>query len=242
MLTAVWRLWLAVCRRQCQGGTSQHSQVAAQHACLPSTTFALPPTRTPPVVLPPQALAKVAVRSGEPYRLQCYSILAAAAGAGSAGDALGLGPAVRPALALLDRLYAAQVRVAAGRLGWCWVAAATPCLLKATMGGPGLFCSPPPPNMPFLALPTACAGPAACGARRGRRRLAQAGDCLAGAAQCRADATGGHAAVEEAAREAAGWWWLAGQLACLPAFSVRCGMHLGTSPCVRRQRCMCWPR
>ncbi|PSC76102.1 short-chain dehydrogenase [Micractinium conductrix] len=56
-----------------------------------------------------QALAKVAVRSGEPYRLQCYSILASAAGAGSAGDALGLGPAVRPALALLDRLYAAQL-------------------------------------------------------------------------------------------------------------------------------------
>jgi hypothetical protein len=55
-----------------------------------------------------QALAKVAVRSGEPYRLQCYSILAAATSAGGPGDALGLQSATRPALALLDRLYAAQ--------------------------------------------------------------------------------------------------------------------------------------
>lgn len=58
-----------------------------------------------------QALAKIAVRSGEPYRLQCYSILAAAAnqGGSGAGDALGLGSVTRPTLALLDRLYAAQV-------------------------------------------------------------------------------------------------------------------------------------
>ncbi|KAL4422766.1 hypothetical protein ABPG75_008963 [Micractinium tetrahymenae] len=57
-----------------------------------------------------QALAKIAVRSGEPYRLQCYSILAAAGSSGAGGsDALGLGSVIRPALALLDRLYAAQV-------------------------------------------------------------------------------------------------------------------------------------
>lgn len=61
-----------------------------------------------------QALAKIAVRSGEPYRLQCYSILAAAGNAGAGGsDALGLGSAIRPALALLDRMYAAQVGGAA---------------------------------------------------------------------------------------------------------------------------------
>ena len=58
-----------------------------------------------------QALAKIAVRSGEPYRLQCYSILAAACGAGGGGaaaDALGVQSATRPALALLDKMYAAQ--------------------------------------------------------------------------------------------------------------------------------------
>jgi hypothetical protein len=58
-----------------------------------------------------QALSKIAVRSGEPYRLQCYSILAAActAGGGGGGDALGLQSATRPTLSLLDKVYAAQV-------------------------------------------------------------------------------------------------------------------------------------
>lgn len=61
-----------------------------------------------------QALAKIAVRSGEPYRLQCYSILAAACNtSGGSSDALGLGSVTRPTLALLDRIYAAQVCV-----GW----------------------------------------------------------------------------------------------------------------------------
>lgn len=68
----------------------------------PSTSAALPRPSL-------QALAKIAVRSGEPYRLQCYSVLAAAGGAGGGGsDALGLRSATRPALALLDKLYAAQ--------------------------------------------------------------------------------------------------------------------------------------
>lgn len=78
-----------------------------------------------------QALAKVAVRSGEPYRIQAYSLLAAAAGCGggpaaAAGggglaadrggpDPLGLAPVVGPALEVLDAMYAGE---GAGRGGW----------------------------------------------------------------------------------------------------------------------------
>ncbi|KAG2422978.1 hypothetical protein HXX76_015649 [Chlamydomonas incerta] len=71
-----------------------------------------------------QALAKVAVRSGEPYRIQAYSLLAAAAGCGggpaaAAGgggpgdrggpDPLGLAPVVGPALEVLDAMYAGEL-------------------------------------------------------------------------------------------------------------------------------------
>ncbi|KAG2426717.1 hypothetical protein HYH02_014757 [Chlamydomonas schloesseri] len=81
----------------------------------------------PPVVrvAAAQALAKLAVRSGEPYRIQAYSLLAAAAGCGggpaaAAGggglaadrggpDPLGLAPVVGPALEVLDAMYAGEL-------------------------------------------------------------------------------------------------------------------------------------
>ncbi|KXZ43569.1 hypothetical protein GPECTOR_87g432 [Gonium pectorale] len=74
-----------------------------------------------------QALAKIAVRSGEPYRIQAYSLLAAAAGrglaaaggSGSSGsgagclvcwcDPLGLAPVAGPALEVLDAMYAGEL-------------------------------------------------------------------------------------------------------------------------------------
>ena len=56
-----------------------------------------------------RALGKIAVRCGEPFRLQCYGILTACAVSGGAQhDALGLQGVVSPALSLLDRLYATQ--------------------------------------------------------------------------------------------------------------------------------------
>jgi hypothetical protein len=54
-----------------------------------------------------QALAKIALRSGEPHRLQCYGVLVACAGAANV-DALGLQSVARPALAILDKVYASQ--------------------------------------------------------------------------------------------------------------------------------------
>ncbi|CAL8471398.1 g10940 [Coccomyxa elongata] len=48
-----------------------------------------------------QALAKVAVRSEEPYRLQCYTFLTAV----SSSDYLGLASHVQPVLPILDALY-----------------------------------------------------------------------------------------------------------------------------------------
>ncbi len=91
------------------------------------------PTGTPTLrVAAAQALAKIAVRSGEPYRIQCYSLLAAASALGSAGpavrgaagggagqgvaagagvgahDPLGLAPVVGPALEVLDAMYAGE--------------------------------------------------------------------------------------------------------------------------------------
>ncbi|EFJ44601.1 hypothetical protein VOLCADRAFT_121307 [Volvox carteri f. nagariensis] len=68
-----------------------------------------------------QALAKLSVRSGEPYRIQCYSLLSAAAGriggvSGGGGgtaaavvDPLGLAPVVGPALEVLDAMYAGEL-------------------------------------------------------------------------------------------------------------------------------------
>ena len=84
-----------------------------------------------------QALAKIAVRSGEPYRLQCYSILAAAGAAGAGGDPLGLQPVTRPTLALLDRVYAAQV----GGTGFVCVGA---CVCERGDERVPLACSRPP--------------------------------------------------------------------------------------------------
>lgn len=123
MLTAVWQLRLAAAQvggvAQGRAWFSRAFEQLPPVACLHPTAVLHPPTLSPPTTPRTQALAKIAVRSGEPYRLQAYSLLAAAADAGAGGggdeDALGLGPAVRPALALLDQLYSTQV---AGRLWW----------------------------------------------------------------------------------------------------------------------------
>lgn len=64
-----------------------------------------------------QALAKVAVRSPEPFRIQAYAVLASAvqpvppvAGSGclgaGVGDPLGLVAVVRPVMEVLDAMYA----------------------------------------------------------------------------------------------------------------------------------------
>ncbi len=57
-----------------------------------------------------RALSKIAVRSGEPFRLQCYGILTACAVSGGADqDALGLQGIISPTLNLLDKIYSTQV-------------------------------------------------------------------------------------------------------------------------------------
>ncbi|KAG7671334.1 hypothetical protein KSW81_003472 [Nannochloris sp. 'desiccata'] len=57
-----------------------------------------------------RALSKIGVRSGEPYRLQCYGILTACAVSGGTNqDALGLQGIIAPTLSLLDKIYATQV-------------------------------------------------------------------------------------------------------------------------------------
>lgn len=59
-----------------------------------------------------RALAKIAVRSGEPFRLQCYGILTACRlSGGRLQDALGLQSVAGPALAVLDRIYATQAKL-----------------------------------------------------------------------------------------------------------------------------------
>eukprot|EP00798_Chlamydomonas_sp_ICE-L_P022806 gene22806-29971_t len=55
-------------------------------------------------------MTKIAVRSHEPYRIQCYTVLAATQdmqgpGCAGNGDALGLGPVVLPVLEILDAMY-----------------------------------------------------------------------------------------------------------------------------------------
>ncbi|KAK9816361.1 hypothetical protein WJX74_003175 [Apatococcus lobatus] len=58
-----------------------------------------------------QALAKVAVRSEEPYRMQCYAILTAlvAADGAASHDTIGVASVVEPALRILDSLYATRI-------------------------------------------------------------------------------------------------------------------------------------
>ena len=71
-----------------------------------------------------QGLAKIAARSREPYRIQCYAALAATqqqavpGGAGGGGvdvaDHMGLAAVVRPALEVLDAMYAGMNVVGLG--------------------------------------------------------------------------------------------------------------------------------
>ncbi|GAX84107.1 hypothetical protein CEUSTIGMA_g11530.t1 [Chlamydomonas eustigma] len=65
-----------------------------------------------------QALAKVAVRSREPYRIQCYSALAATqklpftvTACTDMSDVMGLAAVVRPALEVLDAMYSGEMVV-----------------------------------------------------------------------------------------------------------------------------------
>ncbi len=85
-----------------------------------------------------QALAKVAVRSPEPFRIQAYATLRTAAGSpaptGSA-DPLGLAPVALPVLEILDHMYAGQSVVAAhcnlhGSEAKCWPGAALASLRR----------------------------------------------------------------------------------------------------------------
>lgn len=56
------------------------------------------------------ALAKIAIRSGEPYRLRCYAVLnALVSGDGGTEDPMGVASSVLPALALMDKVYATQL-------------------------------------------------------------------------------------------------------------------------------------
>jgi hypothetical protein len=78
-----------------------------------------------------QALGKVAVRSPEPFRIQAFSALSAAErsdGPGSSAccDPLGLAPAVRPMLEVLDAMYAGEQVVAAQLLAYGPTASAWP--------------------------------------------------------------------------------------------------------------------
>jgi hypothetical protein len=58
-----------------------------------------------------QAIAKVAVRSEEPYRIHCYSILRSLAASDHAAgnDALGVAAVVAPAVRILDMVYATRI-------------------------------------------------------------------------------------------------------------------------------------
>lgn len=86
----------------------RNPQMAAVMSHLQHAALTMPPgPRTAAV----QALAKVAVRSEEPYRLQCYSVLASLATASRASepDAHGVSCAVQPVLLILDMLYSARL-------------------------------------------------------------------------------------------------------------------------------------
>ena len=55
-----------------------------------------------------RALGKIAIRSGEPFRLQCYGILVSVSGS-EGQDSLGLRGVSAPALSALDKIYSSQV-------------------------------------------------------------------------------------------------------------------------------------
>lgn len=55
-----------------------------------------------------RALGKIAIRSGEPFRLQCYGILLSISSSSDDQDPLGLRGIVSPALSLLDCIYGSQ--------------------------------------------------------------------------------------------------------------------------------------
>eukprot|EP00803_Ostreobium_quekettii_P001890 evm.model.scf_145EXC.9 EVM.evm.TU.scf_145EXC.9 scf_145EXC:110313-123285(-) len=56
-----------------------------------------------------KALATIAFRSGEPYRIQTYRILKEAVSSGGGADPLGLEAEAKPLLSLLDELYSGQM-------------------------------------------------------------------------------------------------------------------------------------
>ncbi|GLI65416.1 hypothetical protein VaNZ11_008982, partial [Volvox africanus] len=100
--------------------TARMAEAAVTHSPLLSMSIAqlnrAQLTGAPVVrVAAAQALAKLAVRSGEPYRIQCYSLLAAAVGriggvcGGAVADPLGLASVVSPALEVLDAMYAGEL-------------------------------------------------------------------------------------------------------------------------------------
>jgi hypothetical protein len=55
-----------------------------------------------------RAIGKIAIRSGEPYRLQCYGILVSISTGSQGQDPLGLRGVTAPSLAALDYLYGSQ--------------------------------------------------------------------------------------------------------------------------------------
>ncbi|KAI8103471.1 hypothetical protein M9435_004809 [Picochlorum sp. BPE23] len=55
-----------------------------------------------------RAIGKIAIRSGEPYRLQCYGILRSVSMGSNGQDSLGLQGVVSPAIHALDEIYGSQ--------------------------------------------------------------------------------------------------------------------------------------
>lgn len=93
----------AVLNRQGQRNPALSRVIASLHDVALTATWQLRAAAA-------RALAKIAVRSGEPFRLQVYGILTACAVSGGVEhDALGLQGVVAPALILLDKIYATQV-------------------------------------------------------------------------------------------------------------------------------------
>ena len=55
-----------------------------------------------------RAIGKIAIRSGEPYRLQCYGILVSVSTGAHGQDSLGLHGVVKPVIRALDEIYGSQ--------------------------------------------------------------------------------------------------------------------------------------